>query len=421
MREYYHRIQGVPLGVKILHDHEQIWPEKGWATVALGDLTGVAHHVTLNVAAGDVVRFVLDRERDKGTAPERTLLAWMPQIIYEQPKSATPAAAVVRILCGANTSYTDRCGNRWVADQYFTGGDPVSTTEKIEDASPTPEDQPLYQHGRAGKDFSYAIPVPTGLYVVRLKFVETKHPWMFERPMNLKINGREMLKDFDILQAAKGPQRAVEQTFRNVIPNAEGKLVLHFTAGENPRGTSDDAIVQAMEILPAQKRTVRIKAGSDIEFVDWNSCVWSADTQFTGGTAIKSPMPVVHAGAPHDEALRHTVVHHASPTLYDQELYRTARSGKQFGYAFAVSPGSYTVHLKFAELWLAKPGQRPMDIEVNNRLIWKSWDPATAAGRMGMAADIRVEDITPGKDGRITICVRAAGANDAILQGIEIE
>ena len=28
-------------------------------------------------------------------------------------------------------------------------------------------------------------------------------------------------------------------------------------------------------------------------------------------------------------------------------------------------PGFYTVHLKFAELWLAKKGQRPMDIEVN--------------------------------------------------------
>ena len=84
-------------------------------------------------------------------------------------------------------------------------------------------------------------------------------------------------------------------------------------------------------------------------------------------------------------------------------------------------PGFYTVHLKFAELWLAKKGQRPMDIEVNGRVIRKSWDPATTAGRTQMAVDIRVDDIVPNKDGHIVIRISAAGANDAILQGIEVE
>ena len=57
-------------------------------------------------------------------------------------------------------------------------------------------------------------------------------------------------------------------------------------------------------------------------------------------------------------------------------------------------PGLYTVHLKFAELWLKEAGKRPMDIEVNGRCLWRSWDPATAAGRLGMAADILAEEIS---------------------------
>ena len=126
---------------------------------------------------------------------------------------------------------------------------------------------------------------------------------------------------------------------------------------------------------------------------------------FSGGTAIKSAVPVVHA----------------SPTLYDQELYRTARSAKAFSYTIAAPPGLYTVHLKFAELWLPKPGERPMDITVNGRLVRKSWDPATAAGCIGMATDIRIDNATPDKEGRIVIDLRATGANDAILQAIEIE
>ncbi len=400
VREHHHRAQGGPLKVALLHGQQQIWPANDWATVAR-NLTGVAHDIKLKVAAGDVVRFVLD----KGTAPEHDVIAWMPQVVYDETESATPAPAVVRILCGAKTPYTDHCGNVWAADRHFAGGEPASTTKKIEDASPTLEDQPLYQNGRAGKDFFYSIPVPTGLCTVRLKFAEPKHQWISERPMNVELNGQQVLADFDIVQVARGPKRAGERSFHNVVPDADGNIVLHFTAGKNPLGKSDDAMVQAIEVLPEQKPAIRVNAGSDVEFVDWNGFVWSADGHFSGGTTVKSTLPVAHA----------------SPTLYDQELYRTARSGKAFSYTLAAPPSLYTVHLKFAELWLPKPGQRPMDITVNGRLVRKSWDPAAAAGRIGMAADVRIDEITPDRDGHITIGLRATGANDAILQAIEIE
>jgi hypothetical protein len=329
----------------------------------------------------------------------------MSRIVYEEPQTAASVPAVVRILCGAKTPYTDRCGNVWAADQHFAGGESIVTTETIEDASPTPDDQTLYQNGRAGKDFAYSIPLSPGLYAVRLKFAEPKHPWMFERSFNVNINGQCMLTDFDIVHAAKGPRRAMERSFRNVVPNADGKIVLHFTAGWNPRRTPDDAMVQAIEILPEQKPAIRINVGSDAEFVDWNSCVWTADAHFAGGTTIQSAAPVVHA----------------SPTLYDQGLYRTARSARTFSYTLAAPPGLYTVHLKFAELWLTKAGERPMDIAINGRWVRKSWDPASAAGRTGMAADLRIDNITVDKDDHIVIGLRATGANDAILQAIEIE
>ena len=150
-------------------------------------------------------------------------------------------------------------------------------------------------------------------------------------------------------------------------------------------------MVQAIEVLPERNPTIRIKAGSNVEFVDWNSCVWTPDAHFAGGTTIRSASPVLQA----------------SPTLYDQELYRTARSGKAFRYTLAAPPGLYTVHLKFAELWLKTVGDRPMDIAINGRLLRKAWDPAAAAGCLAMAADLRVDDVTPDKDGHIVISLRA--------------
>ena len=139
--------------------------------------------------------------------------------------------------------------------------------------------------------------------------------------------------------------------------------------------------------------------------MDCDGFIWHADSCFRGGRAIKSRMAVARA----------------SPTLHDQALYQTARAGKSFSYAFAVPDGLYNVHLKFAELWLEKVGMRPMNVDINGRRFWENWDPSTRAGRLGMSADIRAEDIVPDKGGKITINVSATGANEAILQGIEIE
>ena len=401
MKEYYHRDQGGPLRARILKGTRQIWPEQEWAVAPVGDLTGVAHDLKIDVAAGDAIRFVLDR----GTSPEHDLLAWMPRIVYLDAQPAGEKPVVVRILCGAAKPYTDRTGNVWSADRFHTGGEPFSTGEKIAGAKPTPEDEPLYQAGRTGEEFTYAIPVPPGLYSLRLKFAEPEYPWIFERPFNLDLNGRRVLRNFDICQAARGPQRAYERVFHYLVPNSDGQLVLRFTGGWEPTQKTKQALVQAIEVLPELRPAIRIDVGADREFVDWNSFVWASDAHFEGGEILRSDAPVTQA----------------SPTLYDQQLYRTARVGNDFRYRLTVPPGLYTVHLKFAELWLKEPGLRPMDIAVNGRHVWKAWDPAAAAGQMNMAADVRTENVTPDTDGAITIQLKAAGPNPAILQGIEVE
>jgi len=213
------------------------------------------------------------------------------------------------------------------------------------------------------------------------------------------------MSNVDICQAARAPRKGYERLFRYLVPNADGNLVLAFGGGWEPRMHSSEAMVQAIEVLPETKPVVRIDCGSDAEFVDWDSCIWSADKNFDGGSVIHSD----------------SAVSQASPTMYDQGLYRTARCGKTIKYDFDMPDGLYVVHLKFAELWLKKLGKRPMDIEINGKKFWKAWDPSETAGKLGMTADLRAEDVTPDKDGKIHLRITAVGQNDAILQGIEIE
>lgn len=401
MKEYNLRDRGQPLRVQILRGETPIWPHDGWAVIPVGNLTGCTHNVATPVEKGDIIRFVLD----KGTSSKDDIIVWMPRIVYAEERPVLTDASAVRILCGAKQLYTDHSGNVWSADRYFSGGSPMATTVAIDGAAPTAEDQFLYQFGREGNDFTYSIPVKPALYAIRLKFAEPKQQWFFERPFNVSVNGRTMLSNVDVCHLARGSRKAYERVFRYLVPDASGNLVLRFTGGSDPLKKSDLAMVQAIEVLPEQKPTIRINTGCDTAFVDWNSCVWAQDADFQGGTIITSAVPVAQA----------------SPTLYDQELYHTARSGKTFSYTIAAPQGLYTVHLKFAELWLTRTGERPMDIAINGRLVQKSWDPAAATGCIGMAADLRIENITPDKDGHIVIGLRAMGANDATLQAIEIE
>ena len=241
---------------------------------------------------------------------------------------------------------------------------------------------------------------------MRLKWAETQYEWIYSRPMNLDINGRRVLSNFDPAQAGRGAGRAYDFAWHYLVPDSQGQLVLRFSGGWDPLQATDQAMVQAIEVLPEDRPAIRINCGSGTAHIDWNSFPWAPDARHgTGGKTLSTRAPVSQA----------------SPTLYDQALYQTAASGRVLAYDIPVPPGLYTVHLKFAELWLQTEGQRPMDIEINGRRLWSSWDPATAAGQIGMAADLRAEDVAPDAQGRITIRVQAVGPNDAILQGIEIE
>ena len=433
MKEFRHRT-GATLRVKILHGGKQVWPSEGWAEARHNDLAGCPHDLAIHLARGDTVRFVLDR----GTVPADEILAWMPRIVYQADDKARPQLSVVRIACGAEKPYTDKLGNVWAADSLFSGGVATASDGPIQGAQPTATDQEIYCRGREGSDFIYAIPVTPGLYSIRLKFAELKLQWSFERPMNLDINGRRVLSNFDICQAVGGPRRGYEQVFHYLVPDGQGRFVLRFTGGWDPNQKCREATVQGIEVLPEIRPAVRIRCGSTRDFIDWNSFVWTADRCFEGGEArewdvprMPQPASAGHrkagsagkepwsagAGNPQDP----TLIAFATPVICDQELYRAARTGKSFRYVVPVPPGLYAVHLKFAELWLKATGKRPMNIEVNGRRVWEQWDAADAAGQVRAAADLRVEDIVPDQHGRIVIQVSAAGPNDAILQAIEIE
>ena len=152
----------------------------------------------------------------------------------------------VRILC-SNHSGLDKHAQLWKADQYFSGGRIAERPDYIQD--PNFGGFSSYRTG----NFNYAIPVADGVYRVRLIFAEP----VYGRDTSLSIgaggagyrvfdvycSGRTLASGIDIYREAGGGYRVIEKTFRNLKPDAQGKLLLSFVP---VRGY---AVLLALEVL----------------------------------------------------------------------------------------------------------------------------------------------------------------------------
>jgi hypothetical protein len=169
-----------------------------------------------------------------------------------------PAApGSVRIYTGSAASYTDTQREVWQKDTSdktaltVTGGTLHSseTTATITNAVPTGSD-PLYQSERWGNPFTYTFnKLLPGYYQVTLKFAEVIKTASNERIFNVSINQQPVLSQFDIFaynvaNNQKGNDVAVDWPFANILPNAQGAIVIQFTA------TVDNAKISAVEVDP---------------------------------------------------------------------------------------------------------------------------------------------------------------------------
>jgi Malectin domain len=126
----------------------------------------------------------------------------------------------------------------WLADEDYSGGTATSTGTVINTTLiPNPAPQSVYQSNRYGA-FSYNIPGLTAgwKYIVDLHFAETYWTSPGQRQFNVLINGKQVLKNFDIVAAAGGQNIATAQSFL-VSADSSGTIAIQFVVGaaDNPQ------------------------------------------------------------------------------------------------------------------------------------------------------------------------------------------
>jgi hypothetical protein len=151
-------------------------------------------------------------------------------------------------------------------------------------------------------------------------------------------------------------------------------------------------------IAVAQDPAIRVAAGDrSADYTDHLGRVWMSDRFFRGGSSFRrGPLQIQR-------------------TL-DGELFRNGREG-QFVYDIPLNPGTYELHLYFAETGVATESLRGVSMAINS-VPFPTVDVACDAGGINTATVKIFKNISPAKDGLLHLTF--LGTGPSFLNAFEI-
>jgi hypothetical protein len=198
----------------------------GGAYTNLAALSGAAVAYTDNTVVGDSKYCYTVTTTDGG---------WTAATVPKCPAAFAPLTA---INCGGAGT-----GN-YIADAGFVGGTTYSTANAIDTnlvANPAP--QSVYQTERYG-NFTYTVSGLTANAAYKVRLQEAEIYWTAAglRTFNVKINGVQVMTNYDIFAATGAQYKAIALTF-NTTADASGAIAIQFIT------IKDNAKVDGIEIL----------------------------------------------------------------------------------------------------------------------------------------------------------------------------
>jgi hypothetical protein len=152
---------------------------------------------------------------------------------------------------------------------------------------------------------------------------------------------------------------------------------------------------------------LRMIVGSASPYVDRSGRTWGPDRFFSGGSVLVRP----------SERILRTL---------DPDIYRHVRAG-EFRYDIPLAPGSYELHLHFAETGLADSisaessgeGQRLFRVTANGARILDAFDVVADAAGANTQDERVFRNISPAEDGLLHLSF-ASVKGAAMLSGLEV-
>jgi predicted alpha-1,2-mannosidase len=203
------------------------------------------------ITSGGTLKFVMGPQPNPqwGSAPEARPPATMPAGFKyaELPRPADDKPVVlsvpIRVVCGGSEPVKD-----FLPDPNMLSGAVNANRASIDTSAANAAPAAVYQSERYGRDFSYVYPVPkAGRYLVRLHFAEIFDDGAGRRLEDIYLNGKPVLKDFDIFSAAGGLNKAVVKEFAGLAADEHGNIVIRVTTTD--ASPDKNAKISGLEVL----------------------------------------------------------------------------------------------------------------------------------------------------------------------------
>jgi hypothetical protein len=190
-----------------------------------------------------------------------------------------------------------------------------------------------------------------------------------------------------------------------VVAAAVGWWLWNTHNAADPKAGSVSAVLGPNAASLAGTRLMLV--GSDARYTDRSGRTWDADRFFTGGATFVRPA----------ERIFRTL---------DPDIYRHARQG-EFRYDIPLDPGSYELHLHFAETGLADSisaessgeGQRLFSVSANGKLLLELFDVVADANGSNTSDERVFRNVSPAEDGVLHLSF-VPQRGTATLSGIEL-
>ena len=169
--------------------------------------------------------------------------SWSEKMSFTVQANSDTGDVVLAINAGGD-DFIGVDGVHYWADNYFLDGGTYSTTVSINRT----EDDYIYQSERYN-DFSYAIPIADGDYLVTLKFAEIYHSSSGARIFDVDIEDQQVIDNLDVAYAAGSVNTAYDVSFPTTVE--DGTLNIDFYNRRNNAMISALVVRQGTIPLPA--------------------------------------------------------------------------------------------------------------------------------------------------------------------------
>ncbi len=293
---------------------------------------------------------------------------------------------------GSQFTYGDEV---FIEDNYFVGEGKEYSNSNLTNIKNSEKDAIYYSERSTTKSlgsFGYSVPVPNGVYKIRLHFAEIY--WgatnggpggAGRRVFSGNLEGKNIFSNYDINKEV-GSMTAVIKTY--FVDITDGEFNLNFTASK------DQPKISALEILEQDPDTpgeliTRINSGGPQ--INIGDKVFNADNYYTGAGKKWSNDAI--------QDIKNTD---------EDDLYLTERSALDskgsFQYAIPVSDGTYSLKLHFAEIYWGATGggsngagKRIFDLNIEGNNYLSDYDINEEVGTMSAVVKTVTIDVSDGE------------------------